>query len=278
MPSQRQAAAGDAGTGPLWFNPPGGEQNRRRALTRDRVIAEALAIISADGAAALSMRALAARLGVVPAALYRHVTSKDQLYDLVLDGVLAEVDCQADPALPWTRQVSALARRLRAGGVDAGHARGTARPGWTSGKEPTRSSRRWQPSRSRTPRPVSRLTLPTGSSPQSRWTGSNQMNRSTGLIRSTRCSRWSLRTRVSAMSRRRSASQHSGRQETSRASRAECRHVRHGSVHLACADSSRLGVWVASFRSLAGRWSKISWWWCRLVAEGQLGFAGSLPT
>jgi AcrR family transcriptional regulator len=60
------------------------------------------------------MRALAARLGVVPAALYRHVRSKEQLYDLILDGVLAEVDCQADPALPWAGQVTALAHRLRA--------------------------------------------------------------------------------------------------------------------------------------------------------------------
>ena len=47
MDSQRQAAGHSAGT--LWFNPPGGEENRRRALTRDRVVAEALAIISADG-------------------------------------------------------------------------------------------------------------------------------------------------------------------------------------------------------------------------------------
>jgi hypothetical protein len=38
-------------------------------LTRDRVAAEALAVISASGAAALSMRTLAARLGVVPAAV-----------------------------------------------------------------------------------------------------------------------------------------------------------------------------------------------------------------
>jgi TetR/AcrR family transcriptional regulator, tetracycline repressor protein len=113
MANQRQAAADGAGTGPLWFNPPGGEESRRRALTRDRVVAEALAIISVHGAATLSMRTLATRLGVVPAALYRHVTSKDQLYDLILDGVLAEVDCQADPALPWTGQVSALAHRLR---------------------------------------------------------------------------------------------------------------------------------------------------------------------
>jgi AcrR family transcriptional regulator len=113
MDSQQQAADG-TGTGPLWFSPPGGEQNRRRVLTRDRVVAEALAIISAGGAAALSMRALAARLGVVPGALYRHVRSKEQLYDLILDAVLAEVDCQADPALPWTGQLTALAHRLRA--------------------------------------------------------------------------------------------------------------------------------------------------------------------
>ena len=76
MASQRQAAGDDAATGPLWFNPPGSEESRRRALTRDRVVAEALAIISAHGAATLSMRTLATRLGVVPAALYRHVTTR----------------------------------------------------------------------------------------------------------------------------------------------------------------------------------------------------------
>ncbi|MGD0376416.1 MAG: helix-turn-helix domain-containing protein, partial [Streptosporangiaceae bacterium] len=73
-----------------------------RALTRERVVAEALAVISAEGVDALSMRALAARLGVVPGALYRHVRSKEQLCDLVVDGVLAEVDCQAGRALGWT--------------------------------------------------------------------------------------------------------------------------------------------------------------------------------
>ena len=114
MASKRQAATGDTGTRALWFTPPDGENNRRRTLTRDSVVAEALAIISADGAAALSMRALATRLGVVPAALYHHVRSKDQLHDLILDAVLAEVNCQADPDLPWNGQVTALARRLRA--------------------------------------------------------------------------------------------------------------------------------------------------------------------
>jgi AcrR family transcriptional regulator len=102
------------GTPALWFNPPGDGPRDRRALTRERVVAEALTVIAADGAQSLSMRALAARLGVVPGALYRHVSGKEQLYDLILDAVLGEVDCRADPAAPWAAQVAALARRLRA--------------------------------------------------------------------------------------------------------------------------------------------------------------------
>ncbi len=60
------------------------------------------------------MRALAARLGVAPGALYRHVRSKEQLCDLVVDGVLAEVDCRNAHALAWTEQLKVLAQRLRA--------------------------------------------------------------------------------------------------------------------------------------------------------------------
>jgi len=96
------------------FTPPDGGEQHRRALTRELIVAEALAIIAADGAAALSMRALAARLGVVPGALYRHVRSKEQLYDLAADSVLAEVDTRPGRALDWTEQVRVLARRLRA--------------------------------------------------------------------------------------------------------------------------------------------------------------------
>ena len=51
---------------------------------------------------------------MVPGALYRHVRSKEQLRDLVVDGVLAEVDCQPGPALAWAEQVKVLAHRLRA--------------------------------------------------------------------------------------------------------------------------------------------------------------------
>jgi AcrR family transcriptional regulator len=110
MPGQQPA---DADARALWFNPPDDGESGRRALTRERVVAEALAVIAADGAQALSMRALAARLGVVPGALYRHVRGKEQLHDLILDAVLGEVDCRSGPAVPWAAQAAALAGRLR---------------------------------------------------------------------------------------------------------------------------------------------------------------------
>jgi AcrR family transcriptional regulator len=112
--ANRPQAAGDTGPRLLWFSPPDAGDRPRRALTRERVVAEALTLISTDGAATLSMRALATRLGVVPAALYRHVRSKEQLLDLVVDGVLSDVDCQTEPALTWTEQIKVLAHRLRA--------------------------------------------------------------------------------------------------------------------------------------------------------------------
>jgi AcrR family transcriptional regulator len=89
------------------------DQDRRPQLTRQRVVAEALAVIAQDGAQALTMRSLAARLGVVPGALYHHVGNKQQLQDLLLDGVLAEVDVHLDPSQPWTEQLKVLAHRLR---------------------------------------------------------------------------------------------------------------------------------------------------------------------
>jgi AcrR family transcriptional regulator len=97
----------------LWFNVPETGEEVRRTLTRERVVAGALTLIAQEGVEALTMRALSARLGVVPGALYRHVRSKEQLQDLIVDGVLAEVDCDINHALPWTEQIKVLAHRLQ---------------------------------------------------------------------------------------------------------------------------------------------------------------------
>ena len=107
------AAATDERARSLWFDPPTDNQDRRPRLTRERVVTEALAVIAEDGVQGLTMRSLAARLGVVPGAVYHHVRNKQQLQDLVLDNVLAEVDVHLDSSLGWTGQLKVLAHRLR---------------------------------------------------------------------------------------------------------------------------------------------------------------------
>jgi len=117
-PNTRATAAAlepatDGGSRSLWFGAPIADEDRRPQLTRERVVAEALTVIAKDGVQALTMRSLAARLGVVPGALYHHVRNKEQLQDLVLDGVLAEVDFHVGHTQPWTEQIKVLAQRLR---------------------------------------------------------------------------------------------------------------------------------------------------------------------
>jgi AcrR family transcriptional regulator len=64
----------------------------RVPLSRERVLGAAVALADAGGVDALSMRKLAQELGVVPMALYKHVTNKDELLDGMVDVVVGEID------------------------------------------------------------------------------------------------------------------------------------------------------------------------------------------
>ncbi|MGK5729577.1 GntR family transcriptional regulator [Streptomyces sp. URMC 124] len=94
---------------------PGGRPPRAagapRALTRERIVRTAIALADAHGAAALSMRALAAELGVPTMALYRHVPGKDDLVARMADAVFGE--CGGPPgSVPgdWRARLRAAAR------------------------------------------------------------------------------------------------------------------------------------------------------------------------
>jgi AcrR family transcriptional regulator len=65
---------------------------RRRAafLTLDEIVAAAALILDRDGYDALNMRAIGSELGVQAAALYRHVTSRAELDDLLFDHLMAD--------------------------------------------------------------------------------------------------------------------------------------------------------------------------------------------
>jgi AcrR family transcriptional regulator len=88
----------------------------RNSLTRAEIADAARDILSSDGAGALTMRAVAQRLGAAPMALYTHVASKEQLLDEVLDAVLSELlrgedRLVDDPSRPWTEVVVGFGER-----------------------------------------------------------------------------------------------------------------------------------------------------------------------
>ncbi len=56
---------------------------RTTALTRDVIVDEAIDIVGTEGLSALTMRAVAARLGVTPMAAYYYVADKDELMTLM---------------------------------------------------------------------------------------------------------------------------------------------------------------------------------------------------
>jgi len=95
----------------LWRGPapPGPRRGPKAGLDVDRIVAAAVALADAEGLAALSMRRVAAELGVATMTLYTHVPGKGELVDLMLDSVLGELDPQ-EPAGDWRARLTAVAR------------------------------------------------------------------------------------------------------------------------------------------------------------------------
>jgi AcrR family transcriptional regulator len=95
----------------LWERVEGSSRGPRPALTHRQIAGTAVEIADAEGLSAVSMRRLAERLGVATMGLYRYVTGKDELYELMLDAVAAEITL---PGGGWREVADAYARQFRA--------------------------------------------------------------------------------------------------------------------------------------------------------------------
>ena len=90
------------------------ERLARPALDRDRLVAAAFAQLEEDGLEGLSMRRLAARLGVQAPALYWHVGDKAELLGLMARAIHNRAYA-AVPSVPdWRSWLLAFGRALRA--------------------------------------------------------------------------------------------------------------------------------------------------------------------
>lgn len=81
------------------------------SLSRERITAAALALVADEGLDGLTMRKVAARLGVEAMSLYRHVRDKGDLLDALQDDLLARVPVPAEA--PWPDAVRDAARAFR---------------------------------------------------------------------------------------------------------------------------------------------------------------------
>ncbi|MFH0245059.1 TetR/AcrR family transcriptional regulator [Streptomyces sp. HK10] len=88
---------------------------RTPLLSRERIVAAALALVDGEGLPAVSTRRLAAELGVSGPSLYNHFRTKDEILDAVADAVCADVDLSMfTDGTDWREALVAWARSYRA--------------------------------------------------------------------------------------------------------------------------------------------------------------------
>jgi AcrR family transcriptional regulator len=86
---------------------------RDRGLSREEIVSAAIAVAAAEGPEAISMRRIARELNAGAMSLYWYVSSKEELLDLMMDEIEAEI-VVPEPSGDWRADLSAFAHRTRA--------------------------------------------------------------------------------------------------------------------------------------------------------------------
>lgn len=94
---------------------PGGASDAssgQAALTLGRIVNAAVTVADTEGLDAVSMRRVAAELGVATMSLYRHVADKDDLLTRMMDTVIGERPLPAESPGAWREAIELAARQL----------------------------------------------------------------------------------------------------------------------------------------------------------------------
>ncbi|GAA2818972.1 TetR/AcrR family transcriptional regulator C-terminal domain-containing protein [Streptomyces showdoensis] len=102
----------EPGVGTVVVGPSAEGAGPAAGLSRERIVAAAVALADAEGLGALTMRRLATLLSVSTTALHRHVPGSGELVRLMTDAVCAEVPLGPVPA-DWRTGLERAARWLR---------------------------------------------------------------------------------------------------------------------------------------------------------------------
>jgi AcrR family transcriptional regulator len=85
---------------------------RDRGLSRAEIVATAIAVADGEGPDAITMRRIARELGAGAMSLYWHVGSKEELLDLMLESIEAEIEVP-EPSGDWRADLGVFAHRTR---------------------------------------------------------------------------------------------------------------------------------------------------------------------
>jgi AcrR family transcriptional regulator len=93
----------------------GGQRGSGRAtpITVDAIVDTALGIVEREGYAALTMRQVAGVLETGPASLYAHVVNKDDLDDLLIGRLCANIHLPAPMSRSWRQQIISVCAQIR---------------------------------------------------------------------------------------------------------------------------------------------------------------------
>ncbi|MDG4838820.1 helix-turn-helix domain containing protein [Micromonospora sp. WMMD967] len=95
----------------IWSRPERGTRGPTPAHSRDAIVAAAITLADAEGLAAVSMRAVAGALGTGAGSLYRYLSSRDDLLDLMTDRAVGELRPYPQADGGWLDTMVLLGRR-----------------------------------------------------------------------------------------------------------------------------------------------------------------------
>ncbi len=98
---------------PIWLRPERSARGPRPNHSRADIAAAAIRVADAEGLEAVSLRRIAAELGTGTTSLYRYITSKDELFDLMVDSAFGERE-PPQPTGEWRADLRTAAEANRA--------------------------------------------------------------------------------------------------------------------------------------------------------------------
>jgi AcrR family transcriptional regulator len=93
----------------IWTRPVPASGRTAPAFSREEITRAAIDLADSGGLGAVSMRRIADRIGCAPTSIYWYVSDKSELYEIMVDAVLAEIDLPDHLTGQWRADLTTIA-------------------------------------------------------------------------------------------------------------------------------------------------------------------------